>query len=83
MSSLCITEGGTWRRWFQALLRGTQQKDKQQLQAEMGNGMWVQLLMRFFLHSAGAGAEGSFGNLSIRDTQNLPGQDSEQPHLLN
>lgn len=27
--------------------------------------------------------EGSFGNLSVRDTQNLPRQDSEQPHPLN
>lgn len=84
VSSPCIPGGGTWRRQHQALLRGAQQKDKrQQPQVAMGNGTWVQSFMNAFLCSAGAGAEGSLGNSSLRDARNLPGQGSGQPHLLN
>lgn len=69
MSSLRTLEGGTWRRRHQALLRGTQQKDKrQQPQVAKGSGTWVQSLMNILLYSAGAGTEGSLGNSSLRDT---------------
>ena len=47
----------------------TQQKDKrQQPQVAMGNGTWVQSLMKIVICSAGAGAEGSFGISTLRDT---------------
>ena len=47
----------------------TQQKDKrQQPQVAMGNGAWVQSLMKIVICSAGAGAEGSFGISTLRDT---------------
>jgi len=49
VSSVRVPEGGTWRRWHQALLRGVQQKDKQQqLQTAKGNGPWVQSLSTLF-----------------------------------